>query len=586
LAVRNITLTVSDLLNQAVRSYQAGHLDEAEGVCRAILRVDANHVEALYLLGVVQSRLGRSKEALASYDRVLVIKPNYAQVLTNRGAALWDLKRFEDALASHDKALAIKPDFAEALNNRGVTLQDLERLEDALVSYDKALAIKPDFAEALYGRGLTQHDLKRIEDALVSYDKALAIKPDFAWALYNRGNILRELKRLEDALLSYDKALAIKPDYTEALNNRGVTLQDLKRFDEAMASYDQAIALKPNTADALLNRGLCKLLLGHYQEGWQDYEWRWGARRFLDKRPKINAATWEGEDLAGRRLIVFSEQGLGDTIQFARFLPQLVQRKAKVTFLTQAKLVRVLGPLIKDIDVVSATDDQDAFDFQCALMGLPLRFNTELDTIPAKTPYLSAEPDRMARWKERIGAHGFKIGIGWQGNPNGQDSYKDIPLEEFIPLTRIPQVRLISLQYREGVDQLARLPADVKIETLGDDFDSGPDAFIDTAAVMANLDLIISSCTSIPHLAGALGRPTWVVLKHVPDWRWLLDREDSPWYPTMRLFRQPERDDWTSVFSKIERELRSLLNAKADAIVLRELNRVEETAPTSKCPDT
>jgi hypothetical protein len=177
--------------------------------------------------------------------------------------------------------------------------------------------------------------------------------------------------------------------------------------------------------------------------------------------------------------------------------------------------------------------------------------------------YLSAEPERAARWKERIGALGFKIGIGWQGNPNGQDNHKDIPLEEFIPLTRIPQVRLISLQYKDGVDQLARLPADVKIETLGDDFDSGPDAFIDTAAVMANLDLIISSCTSIPHLAGALGRPTWIVLKHVPDWRWLLDREDSPWYPTMRLFRQPERDDWTSVFSKIERELRSLLMQKA-----------------------
>ena len=499
--VRNITLTVSALLNQAVRSYQVGHLDEAEGLCRAILRVDANHVEALYLLGVVQSRLGRSKEALASYDRVLAIKPDYAQVLTNRGAALWDLKRFEDAL--------------------------------------------------------------------VSYDKALAIKPDFAWALYNRGNILRELNRAEDALVSYEKALAIKPDYTEALNNRGVTLQDLKRFDEAMASYDQAIALKPNNAGALLNRGLCKLLLGHYQEGWQDYEWRWGASGFLGKRPKINAATWEREDLTGRRLIVFGEQGLGDTIQFARFLPELVQRKAKVTFLMQAKLVRVLRPLIGDIDVVSAINDQDAFDFQCALMGLPLRFNTELDTIPAKIPYLSAEPDRVTRWKERTGAHGFKIGIGWQGNPNGQDNHKDIPLEEFLPLTRIPQVRLISLQYRDGVDQLARLPGDVKIETLGDDFDSGPDAFIDTAAVMANLDLIISSCTSIPHLAGALGRPTWIVLKHVPDWRWLLDREDSPWYPTMRLFRQPKRDDWTSVFSKIERELRSLLNAKGDATVLR-----------------
>jgi protein O-GlcNAc transferase len=216
--VRNITLTVSDLLNQAVSSYQVGHLDEAEGLCRAILRVDASHVEALYLLGVVQSRLGRSKEALASYDRVLVIKPDHAQVLTNRGAALWDLKRFEDALASHDKALAIKPDFAEALNNCGVTLWALKRPEDALASYDKALAIKPDFAEALNGRGLALQDLKRFEDALVSYDKALAIQPDFAWALYNRGNTLRELKRFEEALASYENALAIKPDHLYAFS--------------------------------------------------------------------------------------------------------------------------------------------------------------------------------------------------------------------------------------------------------------------------------------------------------------------------------------------------------------------------------
>jgi protein O-GlcNAc transferase len=253
--VHNITLIVSDLLNQAVRSYQVGHLDEAEGLCRAILRVDANHVEALYLLGVVQSRLGHSKEALASYDKTLALKPDYAEVLTNRGVALWDLKRFEDALASYDRALAIKPDYAEALNNRGVTLQDLKRFEEALASYDRALAIKPDYAEALNGRGLALQGLKRFEEALASYDKALAIKSDFAWALYNRGNTLRELKRFEDALASYDRALAIKPDYAEALNNRGVTLQDLKRSEEALASYDRALAIKPDFALALDNRG-------------------------------------------------------------------------------------------------------------------------------------------------------------------------------------------------------------------------------------------------------------------------------------------------------------------------------------------
>ena len=254
--VRNNSLALPDLLKQAVGSYQAGRLDEAEGLCGAILRANPSHVETLHLLGVIQSRLGRSKEAVASYDRALAIKPDFPEVLTNRGVALWELKRFADALASHDRALAIKPDFAWALYNRGVTLQELKRFEDALASYDRALAIKPDYAEALNGRGLALQELKRFEDALTSYDRALAINPGLAWAQYNRGNTLRQLNRFEEALASYDRALAIKPDYAEALNNRGVSLQDLKRFEEALASYDRALAIKPDFPEVLTNRGV------------------------------------------------------------------------------------------------------------------------------------------------------------------------------------------------------------------------------------------------------------------------------------------------------------------------------------------
>jgi protein O-GlcNAc transferase len=270
--VRNITLALSDLLKQAVGSYQAGRLDEAEGLCRAVLRADGGDVDALHLLGVVQSRLGRSKEALASYDKALAIKPDYPEVLTNRGVALWDLKRFQDALASYDGALAIKPDFAWALYNRGVTLQDLKRLEDALASYDRALAINPGFAEALNGRGITLQELKRFEDALTSYDRALAIKSDFAWALYNRGNTLRELNRFADALASYDRALTIKPDYAEALNNRGVTLQDLKCFEDALASYDRALAIKTDFARALDNRGNALRELKRFADALASYD--------------------------------------------------------------------------------------------------------------------------------------------------------------------------------------------------------------------------------------------------------------------------------------------------------------------------
>ena len=272
---------------------------------------------------------------------------------------------------------------------------------------------------------------------------------------------------------------------------------------------------------------------------------------------------WQGEDLEGRRLLVFGEQGLGDTIQFARYLPLLARNRCQITFVTIAKLTRLLEPLTSGIEVISTLGAERKFDFQCALMSLPHRLGTDLASIPNSVPYLRAEDALIARWRERIGEHGFKIGIAWQGNPQAAiDQGRSIPLTEYFALARLPGARLISLQKQDGLDQLTHLSADTKIETLGDDFDSGPDAFIDTAAVMENLDLIITSDTSIAHFAGALGRSTWVALKYVPDWRWLLDREDSPWYPTMRLFRQSERDNWQPVFANMERELRSLLNER------------------------
>jgi hypothetical protein len=302
------------------------------------------------------------------------------------------------------------------------------------------------------------------------------------------------------------------------------------------------------------------LLLGRFKEGWQDYEWRWEARDFPSKRPDLNVPNWQGENLLGRHLLVYSEQGLGDIIQFARYLPLSLQRGCKITFLTSEKLARLFRHSIPSLHVVDTLQNLQGVDAQVALISLPYFFKTDLSSVPNRVPYLNAEAKLETAWRARIGTNGFKIGIAWQGNPVGAiDAGRSVPLKEFVRLSKIPEVRLISLQKHVGLDQLADLPEGAKIETLGDDFDSGPDAFIDTAAVMNSLDLIITCDTSIAHLAGALGRPTWLALKHVPDWRWMLDREDSPWYPTLRLLRQPQRDDWGSVFSKIEKSLRELL---------------------------
>ena len=560
---RALTMRLDDsetLNNRGVVLSNLNRLEEALASFDRALSLRPDYAEALNNRGIALRNLKRLEEALASYDRALSLRPDYTDALNNRSITLWHLNRPEEALASCDQALAVRPDYAEALNNRGLALRDLKRLDEALASFDRALAVRLDYADALTNRGNTLRDLKRFEEALASYDRALTVWPDYAEALNNRGNALGDLNRFEEALASYDRALTVRPDYAEALKNRGNALRDLKRIEEALASYDNAIGLKDDYADALLGRALCKLQLGQFLEGWSDYEWRWGAADWSGKRPDFATfAIWHGEYLEHRRLLVFREQGLGDIIQYARYLPLLVNRGPLITFLAPANLTRLLRPLTNEIEIISSIGPERKFDFQCALMSLPHRFGTELASVPNSIPYLRAEDALIARWRERIGAHDFKVGIAWQGNPQGRiDKGRSIPLTEFFPLGRIPGVRLISLQKEHGLEQLRQLPDDVTIETLGEDFDNGPDAFVDTAAAMKNLDLIVTSDTSIAHLAGALGRPTWVALSHVPDWRWLLDREDSPWYPTMRLFRQSERQNWQSVFARIERELRSL----------------------------
>ncbi len=497
-------------------------------------------------------------EALACADREIALNPRDPDAFNRRGTALKRLQRFEEALASYDTAITLSPDYAEAFNNRGTVLKELGRLDDALASYDRALDLDPRRHDARNNRGVVLKNLQRIDDALASYDGAIAVKPDFFEAHNNRGVALKQLDRLDEALESFERSIAINPVYAPAFFSRGNVLIELKRIDEAIASYDRGLSLKPGVADALMNRGIAKLLAGRYVEGWQDYEWRSKTNALSRNWPRMDAPEWQGDDIAGRRIAVHAEQGLGDTIQFARYLSLLIELGATVKLLVPPKLRRLLNGLGLQIEMPSSIKRGDV-DVHCSLLSLPLRLGTEENSIPDEVPYLKPEEERVHHWTQALGDHGFKIGIVWQGRPNRDiDRGRSIPLAEFVPLARLRGVRLISLQKKDGLDQLPDLPNDVTIETLGENFDSGPDAFIDCAAVMAHLDLIITSDTSTAHLAGALGRPTWLALKYVPDWRWLLDRDDSPWYPTMRLFRQRSNGDWGSVFSRIVRELQPL----------------------------
>jgi tetratricopeptide (TPR) repeat protein len=560
---KEMQLDIPNALHEALEAHKKGCIDLAAAKYMQILAIFPDHFDANHLLGALRCQQGRNNDALDLINDALKQNQKSASALSNKGVVLEKLGRFAEAVASYDKALAIKPDYVEALNNRGHALTKLKRLEEAVASYDKALAIKPDYVEVLNDRGIALKGLKRLEEAMASYDKALAIKPDYAEAFNNRGNALTELKRLGEALASYDKALAIKPDYAETFNNRGNVLMELKRLEEAMASYDKALAIKPDYAEATTNRSFLVLLAGDFSAGWLDYESRWDRANPLFRRLKSPLPVWRGEPLSGKTIVVFDEQGFGDILQFCRYLPLLAAKGAKVTFLVRPSLVALMEPLAGSLRIVADLRDGELFDYQSALLSLPLGFGTTLATIPGEAPYLCADPERVERWKDRIGAHGFKIGIAWQGSRLGSELGKSFAPAELLGISRLPDVRLISLQKNEGVEQIGDLPGGMRVETLGDDFDAGPDAFLDTAAAMESLDLIISTDTSIAHLAGALGRPVWVALKHVPDWRWLLDRSDSPWYPTMRLFRQHTRDDWRGVFADVESALRELMGARS-----------------------
>jgi tetratricopeptide (TPR) repeat protein len=577
---------------RAVQFYSQGSLDQAESLCRSIAKAHPRNFEASHLLGVIAlqrgkpqeadrqirraiqiapdvamahnslgivlKELNRLEEALESFNRALALEPNYVEALGNLGAVQHALKRFKQAVATYDRAIALQPDFAGGLANRGNSLMDLERYEEALASVDRALALQPHYPEALNTRGRALSGLKRYKEAISSFDRALALRPAYVAAYLNRGNTLTELQRPEAALADFEKAIALKPDMADAFSAHGLGLHHLGRVEEAIESFDRAIALNPDYAAARNNRAQALLAAGRLAEGWRDAEERWNMKDFKSPKPDISAPEWSGESLNGRPILVYAEQGYGDMIQFSRYLPLLVAQGPDVTFLAPPQLERLLSSVSSKIKITSTIDRAARFDAKCALMTLPLHFNTELATIPASVPYLTTELDKVAFWKDRIGPDGFKIGICWQANRAVMQG-RSFPVRALQPLAQMDGVRLISLQKGYGVEQLDELPAGMAVETLGENFDEGPDAFIDTAAAMQSLDLVITCDTSIAHLAGALARPAWVALKFVPDWRWLFNRSDSPWYPTLRLYRQAAPDDWAPVFRSIAEDLARLV---------------------------
>jgi len=575
-----------------------------EALARAdrAIALKPDYAEAHGNRGLALHRLGRPEEALSSYERLAVLRPADARPRFNRAVMLRELGHLDEALASLDEAIALKPDYADACRTRGVVLHDLGRPDEALTSYDQAIAFRPGYPEAWFERGNALLALRRPLDALANYDQAIALKPDYAEAYNNRTIPLLELKRPQEALASSERAIALRPDYAEAHNNRAsalyafrrtdevladcdraialnadfaeaydnraVMLYELRRFEESLADSARAIALKPGYAEAQYSMAMCRLMLGDYAQGWAQYEWRWRTGQFGEMAADFAAPLWLGrEALKDRTILLRGEQGLGDSLQFCRYVPKVAALGVRVVLEVQGGLERLLARLDGVDRVVSRGDALPPHDFQTPLMSLPHALKAGPDG--ELCPYLSPDPTDAARWAARLGAdEGLRVGLCWAGGTRPDqsvahaiDKRRSLPLAAFAPLAGVPGLTLYSLQKGPPAAELAKAQSAGWDGPAIIDLTAELNDFADTAALVSNLDLVLTCDTSTAHLAGGLGVPVWVLNRHDACWRWLDARDDSPWYPSARLFRQSAPGDWDGVISEVTAELLALTSS-------------------------
>ena len=518
----------------------------------------AKETLAMFQMGLDRHKSGDLRSAAAVYEEVLRRDPRNAEALHLLGLVAYQAGQPAPAIDFMSQAIAINPKAAAMYGNRGLALAAAGRHAEALADYDQAIGLQPQLAEVHHNRAVALHALGRPEEAITGFGRALDLNPRNAGALNDRGAALRALGRRDAALADYDAAVALDARNVAAWYNRGGTLRDLGRVEDAVASYGEAIALQPDLAIAHHNRALCRLQLGDYAGGFEEYEWRRRCPTFDDPRYGLERP-WEGQPLAGKSLFVFPELYQGDVIQFARFARAAEQAGARVTMAAPKAMHALLQSLSPTLELLDEDQTPEAYDYQAPLLSLPHRLGTTLETLPT-APYLHADPARVARWRDVIGPRGFKVGVVWQGStlPYALPLQRSFPLAALKGLAALPDVRLISLQKVNGLEQLESLPKGVAVEDLGPSFDPGPDLFVDTAAAMTCCDLVITPDTSVAHLAGALGVTAWLALPAVSDWRWMSGRDDSPWYPHTRIFRQTGPGDWTSVFAEMAGALKGL----------------------------
>lgn len=511
-----LSLGIEQMMHIARQHCQAGRLPEAEGLCRQVLNEQPTNSEAWALLGLLAFRSKQIDRAIHFLKRAIEIDATIAETHCNLGVALNARGFFDQSIAAHQRAIELQPGRAELHANLGAALASARRWDQAIVAYEAAIGLKPDFSDAHY----------------------------------NLGNALRAIERFDQAVSAYQRAIHNNSSFAEAFSNLGIVLRSLGRLDEAVAAYDRAIELNPDSPEPHWNRAITLLLAGDYERGWAAYELR--ERQPWAKPRQFHAPRWKGEELAGKTILLHAEQGLGDTIQFARYVAMVAGRGGKVILECQPELRDLLSSLQGTDRVLPLGAALPKFDVDCPLMSVPAILATRLDSVPATIPYLTADPRLIETWRGRLksGAGRIKVGLAWAGRPEHQsDRHRSISLADLMPLANI-SADLYSLQKGTNV-MLARPPEWKRL------IDCTPDLinFADTAALVHHLDLVICVDTAVAHLAGAMGKPVWLLLPFVPDWRWLRDRSDTPWYPTMRLFRQQQPGQWTAPVGDIVERL-------------------------------
>jgi Flp pilus assembly protein TadD len=535
--------------------HRQGRLREAVTAYEDALRLQAQSPEVCNNLGAALLGLGLGEVAAARFRQAVRLRPDYPEAHNNLAVVLGQLGRPEEAAAVCREALAHWPDYADLWNSLGIALARQGNREEAAEAFGRAVRLKPASADMHRNLGQVLHQARRFAEAEASFRESLRLRPAQPEVHTGLGQCLAELGRLSEAAACYREVLRLRPDSPEAHNSLAVALLKSGDLEGGRAACDEAIRLRPQFAEAHANRASAWLLQGDFEQGWPEYEWRWHSPHAVPRT--FDRPRWQGEALRGHTILLWAEQGLGDVLQFVRYAPQVRERGGRVLVEVPAGLIPMLGHCPGIDRLVPSGEPPSPSDVHAPLLSLPGILHTTLSTVPADVPYLAAEPARIDRWRSAVEAvPGFRVGIAWQGSPrHPADHQRSIPLRHFAALARVPGMSLVSLQKGAGQEQLAEVARDWPVHDLGPGLDPQDAILLDTAAVMTQLDLVITCDSALAHLAGALGVPVWVALFFAHDWRWLAGRDDSPWYPTMRLFRQRRWGDWDEVFTRMAGEL-------------------------------